>query len=127
MAKPIKARLLVAHSLGLLVMKANDVVIGEPALIKHLVKHGIADDDKAAVEYAESQGAVAIDYVDPAELAKLEAEAAAEKATKVAELKDAITVIQQKIDGLSADSAEKKTFEAELATKKDELAKLEAA
>lgn len=65
MAKTAQARMLLATVVLGVALKCNDIVEGTSAQVKELVKDGAADDNKAAVSYAHSEGARVVQLPEP--------------------------------------------------------------
>jgi hypothetical protein len=64
MSKKMKIRILVAHLIGAIGYKPNDVVNIDQTKVKALEKDGVADSTPAAVAYAMSLGKEVLDHPD---------------------------------------------------------------
>lgn len=106
------------------VIKPNDIVEGESALIKALEKAGFVDSNKEAVAYAKSSGGKkydvkgdGVDYTDPEDSATKAAAALTEK--QIAENKAKAAELEKKLEALSdqlktATDADKPAIETQL-------------
>lgn len=109
-----KARMLVDHDVEGLRYKCNSIIEADAAIIKQLVKDGMADDTAAAVKHLEGEGVEAIVHVSRAE---------AEAKAKAEALQVEIAALQTKVDA-TTDAAEKAALEGQIKAKQDELAAL---